>query len=72
MDYHSKRFNIPVHNKRLTTQRLSKYMDLLILLKQLDRWLESHWNRGFTIKLRILAAIITQLSFQDTFAGLTW
>ena len=25
MDYHSKRFNIPVHNKRLTTQRLSKY-----------------------------------------------
>ena len=29
MDYHSKRFNIPVHNKRLTTQRLSKYMDLL-------------------------------------------
>ena len=27
MDYHSKRFNIPIQNKHLTTQRLSNYMD---------------------------------------------
>lgn len=50
----------------------SFYLRILIclLMKQFGQWLESHWNRGFTSKLRILAAIVAQFSFRETFDSL--